>query len=65
MECADKHNNTMVADKLKVGRKRIREWRSKKEQLKTQDQETNGANRKGIGGGGREPLDTEIEDQLL
>ena len=55
----------MVADKLKVGRKRIQEWRSKKEQLKTQDQGTNGAKRKGIGGGGREPLDTEIEDQLL
>ena len=54
-EFAEQKSNKKAAEKFKVDKKQIREWRSKKSLLKEQ-LKTTGTERKRIPGGGRKTL---------
>ena len=63
-EFAEQKSNKKAAEKFKVDKKRIREWRSKKSLLEEQ-LKTTGTERKRIPSGGRKPLDETLEEDLL
>ena len=59
---AENHSNHKAADKFNVAVKRIREWRQNKSKI---FESTTKPKNKRLEGGGRKPLDIQLENQLV
>ena len=59
---AEKNNNHKAAEKFRLAVKRIREWRQNK--LKIFEPTIKSKNKR-LEGGGRKPLDQQLENQLV
>ena len=62
---AENNNISSASKKFNVDRKRIREWKDKKEDLLSLKNKDYGAKRKRLEGTGRKPLDQQMEEVLI
>ena len=64
---ATAHGNHAAEKKFNVDRKRIREWREKKESIEetVKSKKAKGCQRKRVKGGGRKPLSEKLEESIL
>ena len=62
---AENNSIDIASKKFNVERKRIRKWKSKKEELLSLKKKDGGAKRKRLEGAGRKPLDQQMEEVLV
>ena len=62
---AENNSINSSSKKFNVERKRIREWKSQKEELLSLKRKDHGAKRKRLDGAGRKPLDQQMEEVLV
>lgn len=65
IEDAEKYGNRPTSRRLGVSERRIREWRSKKSEIENMVATEGGKARSKLTGGGRKPLSSKLEEELM